>query len=175
MPSGCYIFVRHGRIRVSLTDRIGNKLILYRIIAGNSCVLTTATLLAEANYAALAVAETPVEVVLIPRAGFMKLLAESDSFRNAVLADHGDRLLGLMSSIGKLSFESIDSRLSQVLVQLAGTNTEVLKAWSKLEQLLRSAKARSAEALDQAITQLPPKISSANAQAWFRCRFSVYG
>lgn len=48
------------------------------------------------------------------------------------------------------------------------------KAWSKLKQLLRRAKARSAEALDQAISQSLPEISSANAQAWFRLCFPAY-
>ncbi len=42
------------------------------------------------------------------------------------------------------------------------------KAWSKLKQLLRSAKARSREALDQAITEHLPDITPENAQAWFR-------
>jgi transposase len=44
------------------------------------------------------------------------------------------------------------------------------KAWSKLKQLLRSAKARSAEALHQAIEDLLPQITPDNAQAWFRLR-----
>jgi len=47
------------------------------------------------------------------------------------------------------------------------------KAWSKLKQLLRSAKARTREVLDQAITDLLPQITPDNAQAWFR--FSGYG
>ena len=42
------------------------------------------------------------------------------------------------------------------------------KAWSKLKQLLRSAKARSEEALDHAITQALQQISPDNANAWFR-------
>jgi transposase len=47
------------------------------------------------------------------------------------------------------------------------------KAWSKLKLLLRSAKARTSEVLDQAITDLLPQITPDNAQAWFR--FSGYG
>lgn len=39
------------------------------------------------------------------------------------------------------------------------------KAWSKLKSLLRSTKARSAEALDQAISDLLPQIPLHNAQA----------
>ncbi len=44
------------------------------------------------------------------------------------------------------------------------------KAWSKLKTLLRSAKARSKEALDQAITELLPQITPENASAWFKHR-----
>ena len=47
------------------------------------------------------------------------------------------------------------------------------KAWSKLKLLLRSAKARTREVLDQAITDLLPQITPDNAQAWFRS--SGYG
>ena len=42
------------------------------------------------------------------------------------------------------------------------------KAWAKLKQLLRSTKARTAEALEQAIAELLPQITPENAQAWFR-------
>lgn len=41
------------------------------------------------------------------------------------------------------------------------------KAWSKFKQYLRSAKARTAEALHQAVTEALNTISAANAQAWF--------
>jgi len=40
--------------------------------------------------------------------------------------------------------------------------------WSKLKQCLRSAKARTPEALDQALTQIIiKKISEADAISWF--------
>jgi transposase len=42
------------------------------------------------------------------------------------------------------------------------------KAWAKLKQLLRAAKARTKEALDQAIAEALKLISADNATAWFR-------
>ena len=42
------------------------------------------------------------------------------------------------------------------------------KAWAKLKQLLRSAKARTKEALDQAITEALRRITQQDAKAWFR-------
>jgi transposase len=41
------------------------------------------------------------------------------------------------------------------------------KTWSKLKLLLQSAKARTRDVLDQAITDLFPQITRENAQAWF--------
>jgi transposase len=45
------------------------------------------------------------------------------------------------------------------------------KAWAKLKQLLRAAKARTVEALEQAITDLLPAITTQDAQAWFTIPF----
>ena len=42
------------------------------------------------------------------------------------------------------------------------------QAWSKFKQFLRAVKARTAEALDQAITEALKSITAENAQAWFR-------
>ncbi len=47
------------------------------------------------------------------------------------------------------------------------------KAWSKLKQLLRTVRARTKEALDQAITELLPEITQENAEAWFRLRLGT--
>ncbi len=42
------------------------------------------------------------------------------------------------------------------------------KAWSKLKQLLRAAKARTPEALLEALRNALPQITPDNAKAWFR-------
>ena len=45
------------------------------------------------------------------------------------------------------------------------------KACSKLKEFLRQAKARTVQALDEAIAKVLPEISPANALAWFRLCF----
>ena len=48
------------------------------------------------------------------------------------------------------------------------------KAWFKLKQFLRAAKARTAEALDQAISEALKTITADNAAAWFRhCGYAL--
>lgn len=47
-------------------------------------------------------------------------------------------------------------------------------AWSKLKGLLRDAKARTREALDEAIARALPSIRPRDAYAWFRhCGYTV--
>ncbi len=41
------------------------------------------------------------------------------------------------------------------------------QAWSKIKQLLRSAKARTVEALESAITEALAAVTAENALAWF--------
>jgi len=48
------------------------------------------------------------------------------------------------------------------------------KAWFKLKQFLRDAKARTAEGLDHAITEVLKTITAENAAAWFRhCEYAL--
>jgi transposase len=48
------------------------------------------------------------------------------------------------------------------------------KAWFKLKQFLRAVKARSAQALEQAITEALKTITADNAAAWFRyCGYTL--
>jgi hypothetical protein len=48
------------------------------------------------------------------------------------------------------------------------------KAWFKLKQFLRASKARTAEALDQAITEALKTITADNAAAWFHyCGYAL--
>ncbi|MGB8478577.1 MAG: IS630 family transposase [Acidobacteriaceae bacterium] len=49
------------------------------------------------------------------------------------------------------------------------------QCWSKLKQALRSAKARSADALHQAVSEAIPTLSPSNPQAWFRhCGYYIH-
>jgi transposase len=48
------------------------------------------------------------------------------------------------------------------------------QAWSKFKQCLRAAKARTAEALEQAVSQALKTITADNAVAWFRhCGYGI--
>ncbi len=114
-----YILVLRGSVRVGLIDLEGNEVTLYRLKAKDSCILTTASLLASKAYSAFAITESEVEAVLVPKASFMRTLDGSDAFREVVFTDHGERFLDLMRVVGHLAFKSIDYRLAEKLEELA--------------------------------------------------------
>ena len=49
-----------GRVRVQQVSEQGREIVLYRVTAGESCVLTTACLLAYEDYSAEGIAESDV-------------------------------------------------------------------------------------------------------------------
>ena len=66
-----------GTVRVQQLSETGREIVLYRVRAGESCVLTTACLLALEDYSALGIAETDVEAAAIPMRVFDELVSQS--------------------------------------------------------------------------------------------------
>lgn len=111
-------FLYEGRIRVSQSSDNGREIVLYRVDAGESCVLTTACMLAEEAYSAEGVAETDVTAVVLPRIAFDRLAAEEDAFRNFVFAAYSRRLIDLLRVVDDVAFGRIDVRLAERLLAL---------------------------------------------------------
>jgi CRP/FNR family transcriptional regulator len=99
--------------------------VLYRIDAGDSCVLTTACMLAEEAYNAEGVAETDVILIKLPKQDFDKLVAEEEAFRKFVFAAYSRRLVDLLRVVDDVAFGRIDVRLAERLLILAGNQKEI--------------------------------------------------
>ena len=108
-----------GTVRVQQTSESGREIVLYRVHAGESCVMTTACLLAYENYAAEGIAETDVKAVLIPRKVFDDLIARSESFRTFVFSAYAKRITDLFLVIDEIAFQRMDVRLAQKLLELS--------------------------------------------------------
>ena len=118
-PCSFFILVAEGRVRVYQLDADGNEIVLYRLGPGSICILTTLALLAEQNYSAFAVTETPVQAIGLPAATFHQLMGQSAQFRSFVFQSQAARLGDLMQVIQNVAFASIDSRLAARLLALS--------------------------------------------------------
>lgn len=113
------LLLLEGTVRVQQKSDTGREIFLYRVHAGESCVLTTACMLSYEDYAADGIAETAVTAVAIPRATFDDLVGRSPVFREFVFAAYSRRITDLFALIDDIVFQRMDVRLAARLLELA--------------------------------------------------------
>ncbi len=115
-----FLLLLDGTVRVQQKSATGREVFLYRVHAGESCILTTACMLAYEHYAAEGTAETDVTAVAIPRATFDDLAGRSSLFRQFIFQAYSRRITDLFTLIDDIVFQKMDVRLAARLLELAG-------------------------------------------------------
>jgi CRP/FNR family transcriptional regulator len=105
-----------GNIRVIKSSANGRELQLYRVMPGESCILTSSCLLGYTRYHARGITEQAVEMVLLPATAFQTLLERQESFRSYVFHLFSDRLTDLMQLVSAVAFQKLDQRLATLLI-----------------------------------------------------------
>ena len=134
------LFLYDGTIRVSQSSDGGREIVLYRVDAGESCVLTTACMLAEEAYNAEGIAETDIVAIALPKLAFDRLVAEEPAFRSFVFAAYSRRLVDLLRVVDDVAFGRIDVRLAERLLSLAGDFREISATHQQLASELGTAR-----------------------------------
>jgi CRP/FNR family transcriptional regulator len=119
----CFMLLVRGVVRVFESGESGREIALYRLNAGELCVLSLTSLMAPEAYSAGAVAESEIEVALIPVPQFQEALAHSDHFRAFVLTTLSRRLGQMMALVEQVTFRQLDLRLAWLLGRLFGQNS----------------------------------------------------
>lgn len=114
-PCGGFPFLLAGGIGVRKVAANGRVLPLYRVLPGESCVISSSCLLGGTDYNARGVAEAETALVLVPRALFDGLLDEP-TFRTFVFAQFSERIADLMQLIDEVAFRKLDQRLAALLL-----------------------------------------------------------
>jgi CRP/FNR family transcriptional regulator len=114
-PCTGFPFVLSGQVKVAKASASGRELPLYRVHAGETCVISSACLLGHNDYNAYGVAETPLKLLVLPAGLFEELLAESD-FRRFVFGLFSERVADLMQLVEAIAFHRLDQRLAGLLL-----------------------------------------------------------
>jgi len=109
-----------GNIRVIKAAPNGRELQLYRVMPGESCILTSSCLLGNTRYHARGIAEQALEMVLLPASAFHTLLGKQEAFRGYVFHLFSDRLTDLMQLVSAVAFQKLDQRLANLLISKPG-------------------------------------------------------
>lgn len=127
LPAGTTVFdenqacqgfplILSGSLRVIKAAANGRELQLYRVIPGESCILTSSCLLGHTRYQARGICEHDVEMLLLPASAFHVLLESQSSFRTYVFHLFSDRLTDLMQLVSAVAFQKLDQRLAALLI-----------------------------------------------------------
>ncbi len=113
---GAYVMRLAGQSRVYKMSSGGREILLYRVAAGETCVITTTCLLGNSNYPASTIVEEPIRDVVIPAAAFNQLMIDSAVFRRFVMTNYGVLISDLIVLLDEVAFHSIDARLAKLLL-----------------------------------------------------------
>ena len=114
-PCRGFPFVLAGAIRVVKLSPSGRELPLYRVLAGESCIISSSCLLGHADYNARGVSEGQTTLALLPRPLFDEMLGEP-AFRDFVFALFSERIAELMQLVEEVAFRKLDQRLAALLL-----------------------------------------------------------
>lgn len=115
-PCRGFPLVLEGSVRVAKSSPSGREIVLYRVEAGQACILSGGCLLGHSDYSARGVAEEDVTLLSIPPDVFQSLMIESEPFRRFVFSMYGERLSEVMELVDEVAFRKLDQRLAQLLV-----------------------------------------------------------
>jgi CRP/FNR family transcriptional regulator len=173
-PCTGFPLVLEGSVRVSKTAPNGREIELYRVEAGESCILSGGCLMGHTDYSASGIAQSDVVILNIPPVLFQDLMLSHEPFRRYVFSMYGARLAEVMELVEEVAFRRLDARLAQLLVHrgpvVQATHQKIADDLGSVREivsrLLRSFEERGWVKLErERITVTDPQGLAAQARA----------
>ena len=119
-PCERYVLILSGSVRVQVIGENGREAALYRVLPGQSCVLTTCCVLAADASPAEGVTETPVSALAVGKSTFDRALESAPAFRRFVFANLGNRIAEVIARMEEISCRPVERRLATYLLARVG-------------------------------------------------------
>ena len=136
-PCLAFPMLLEGAVRVVKASAGGRELLLYRVLPGEACVLTSSCLLGRHDYSARGTAEQEVLLLAVPQPAFFGLVDAHPPFREYVFALFAERISELMELVEAVAFRRMDQRLATLLL---GKGREVHATHQQLAEELGSVR-----------------------------------
>lgn len=107
--------VIEGEIKVSRNSGDGRSLELYRVVAGELCLVSSASLFRAQPLSAFGITTKPSTFLLI-RPELFKRWIDTPAFRNDVLGLFAERMSDLTALVDAVAFHKLDRRLAAALL-----------------------------------------------------------
>ncbi len=120
------IFLVSGRLRVYIMSDEGKEVTLYRIEAGEVCILTASCILPEITFDVYVDADEDSETIILNTGAVAKLIDENINMENFTNKIKAQRLSDVMWTMQQILFYSFDKRLAIFLYEEYIKNGEAI-------------------------------------------------
>lgn len=110
------IYVLHGRLRTYLLSEEGREITLFRLEAGDPCVLSAACVVSQLTFDTQMEVETDCDLLIVGAAVFKKLTEENIYVRCFLYELATARFSTVMWTMQQILFEKVDRRLAAYLL-----------------------------------------------------------
>jgi len=117
-----FMLILEGTVRIYQTAENGREITLYRVEAGDLCILSLNSLLKNQSFSAIASTESTVKALVINSESFKIMLNKVEDFRDFVLTTITERLCDTIYLIQDTAFNHLNMRLACMLGSLFERN-----------------------------------------------------
>ncbi|MCG1035301.1 Crp/Fnr family transcriptional regulator [Polaribacter sargassicola] len=121
-----------GAIKILREDENGDELVLYYLEKGDTCAMTLSCCMGQSKSKIRAVAETDVELIMLPKENMATWLGTYKTWQNYILQSYHNRMEELLEAVDTIAFLKMDERLFKYLKDKAMvTHNDVLQVTHK--------------------------------------------
>jgi len=106
-----------GVIRVFKVGENGREITLYRILPGDSCVLSASCIISQKPFPAIARVEEDTVAISIPTSKVRSWVSSHEAWREYVFSLFSSKLSEVITRIDDIAFRRMDQRVAQYLLQ----------------------------------------------------------
>ncbi|MEE9406919.1 MAG: Crp/Fnr family transcriptional regulator [Polaribacter sp.] len=111
-----------GAIKILREDEKGEELVLYYLEKGDTCAMTLSCCMGQTKSKIRAIAETDVELIMLPKEKMTDWLSNFKSWQSFILQSYHNRVDELLEAVDTIAFLKMDERLFKYLKDKAMVN-----------------------------------------------------
>jgi CRP/FNR family transcriptional regulator len=121
-----------GAIKILREDEYGDEIVLYYLEKGDTCAMTLSCCMGQTKSKIRAVAETNVELIMLPKEKMAEWLGKYKTWQSYILQTYHNRMDELLEALDTIAFLKMDERLFKYLKDKAMvTHNDVLNVTHK--------------------------------------------
>ena len=121
-----------GAIKILREDENGEELVLYYLEKGDTCAMTLSCCMGQTKSKIRAVAETNVELIMLPKEKMTEWLGKYKTWQAYILQSYHNRLDEFLEALDTIAFLKMDERLFKYLKDKAMvTHNDILNVTHK--------------------------------------------